>query len=59
MSVLSGKKILLGISGSIAAYKTPDLVRKLIKKGIKLSQKVIGIPFNRFKKSRLFFIQVR
>ena len=33
MSVLSGKKILLGISGSIAAYKTPDLVRKLIKKG--------------------------
>ena len=33
MSVLSGKKILLGISGSIAAYKTPGLVRKLIKKG--------------------------
>lgn len=26
-------KILLGISGGIAAYKTPDLVRKLIKDG--------------------------
>ena len=29
MSQLEGKKILLGISGGIAAYKTPDLVRKL------------------------------
>ena len=28
-----GKKILLGISGSIAAYKTPVLVRQLIKAG--------------------------
>lgn len=33
MSFLSGKKILLGISGGIAAYKTPFLVRALIKKG--------------------------
>jgi phosphopantothenoylcysteine decarboxylase/phosphopantothenate--cysteine ligase len=33
MSVLSGKKILLGVSGGIAAYKTPILVRLLIKKG--------------------------
>ena len=33
MSVLSGKKILLGVSGGIAAYKTPTLVRLLIKKG--------------------------
>lgn len=31
--LLQGKKILLGISGSIAAYKTPDLVRLLIKQG--------------------------
>jgi len=29
MSVLSGKKILLGISGGIAAYKTPLIVRLL------------------------------
>ncbi len=29
MQSLAGKKILLGISGGIAAYKTPDLVRKL------------------------------
>ena len=33
MSILSGKKVLLGISGGIAAYKTPNLVRCLIKKG--------------------------
>lgn len=31
MSVLKGKKILLGISGGIAAYKTASLVRLLIK----------------------------
>jgi len=33
MSVLSGKKVLLGISGGIAAYKTANLVRLLIKAG--------------------------
>ena len=33
MSVLSGKKILLGVSGGIAAYKTASLVRLLIKAG--------------------------
>ena len=33
MSVLSGKNILLGISGGIAAYKTASLVRLLIKAG--------------------------
>lgn len=33
MSILSGKRILLGISGGIAAYKTPHLVRLLKKKG--------------------------
>lgn len=33
MSLLAGKKILLGISGGIAAYKTPLLVRLLIKQG--------------------------
>jgi len=33
MSLLSGKKILLGISGGIAAYKTPLLVRELVKNG--------------------------
>jgi len=31
--MLKGKKILLGITGSIAAYKTPVLVRLLIKAG--------------------------
>jgi phosphopantothenoylcysteine decarboxylase/phosphopantothenate--cysteine ligase len=33
MSVLSGKKIVLGISGGIAAYKTASLVRIFIKAG--------------------------
>lgn len=33
MSVLKGKKILLGISGGIAAYKTAHLVRLFIKSG--------------------------
>ena len=33
MSVLSGKKIILGITGGIAAYKTASLVRLLIKAG--------------------------
>lgn len=33
MSNLKGKKIILAVSGSIAAYKTPQLVRLLIKQG--------------------------
>ncbi|MFW2348675.1 MAG: flavoprotein, partial [Wenyingzhuangia sp.] len=33
MSVLSGKKILLGISAGIAAYKAANLVRLFIKSG--------------------------
>ncbi len=33
MSVLHDKQILVGISGSIAAYKTPNLVRLLVKAG--------------------------
>ena len=31
--LLSGKKIILGVTGSIAAYKTPHLVRLLVKAG--------------------------
>ena len=33
MSILSGKNVLLGISGGIAAYKTSTLVRSFIKAG--------------------------
>ncbi len=36
MSVLSGKKILLGVTGGIAAYKTANLVRLLIKAGAEI-----------------------
>ncbi len=31
--MMQGKKILLGVTGSIAAYKTPELVRQLVKQG--------------------------
>ncbi len=42
MYALSGKKILLGISGGIAAYKTPLLVRNLVQYGAEV--KVIMTP---------------
>ena len=42
MSLFSGKKILLGISGGIAAYKTPSLVRAFIKQGAEV--RVIMTP---------------
>lgn len=42
MSVLSGKKILLGISGGIAAYKTAVLVRLFVKAGAEV--KVVMTP---------------
>jgi phosphopantothenoylcysteine decarboxylase/phosphopantothenate--cysteine ligase len=32
-SVLANKKVILGVTGGIAAYKIPDLVRLLVKKG--------------------------
>lgn len=31
--MLKGRKILLGVTGSIAAYKSPDLVRQFVKSG--------------------------
>ena len=42
MSILSGKKVLLGISAGIAAYKTANLVRLFIKSGAEV--KVIMTP---------------
>jgi len=42
MSVLSGKKVLLGISAGIAAYKTASLVRLFIKSGAEV--KVVMTP---------------
>ena len=42
MHTLGGKKVLLGISGSIAAYKSPQLVRLLIKNGAEV--KVVLTP---------------
>ncbi|GGZ67516.1 bifunctional phosphopantothenoylcysteine decarboxylase/phosphopantothenate--cysteine ligase CoaBC [Algibacter mikhailovii] len=42
MSILSGKNVLLGITGGIAAYKTASLVRLLVKSGA--SVKVIMTP---------------
>lgn len=42
MSLLSGKKILVGVSAGIAAYKTPILVRLFVKAGAEV--KVIMTP---------------
>ena len=42
MSILSGKKVLLGISGGIAAYKTATLVRNFVKAGAEV--KVVLTP---------------
>lgn len=42
MFMLAGKKILIGISGSIAAYKTPLIVRQLIKEGAEV--KIVMTP---------------
>ena len=42
MGVFSEKKILLGISGGIAAYKTPILVRLLKSKGAEV--KIVITP---------------
>ena len=33
MSLLNGKRIILGISGSIAAFKAPIILRLLVKAG--------------------------
>lgn len=33
---VSGKRVLLGISGGIAAYKTPEIVRGLLKAGVEV-----------------------
>lgn len=40
--MLNGKKIIVGITGSIAAYKTPIVVRQLIKMGAEV--KVVMTP---------------
>jgi phosphopantothenoylcysteine decarboxylase/phosphopantothenate--cysteine ligase len=42
VAVLQGKKILIGITGSIAAYKTPLIVRLLVKAGAEV--RVIMTP---------------
>src|SRR5664280_2257946 len=43
--MLKGKKILLGVTGSIAAYKAAILVRLLVKKGAEV--KVIMTPLSK------------
>ncbi len=45
MSVLSGKKVLLGVTAGIAAYKTANLVRLFIKSGAEVQ--VIMTPASR------------
>ena len=40
MMGLTGKHIVLGVSGGIAAYKTPELVRRLRDRGAAVSGRV-------------------
>ena len=42
MSILSGKHILLGVTGSIAAYKAADLASKLAQAGAKVDVLLTG-----------------
>ncbi|MBE0672505.1 MAG: bifunctional phosphopantothenoylcysteine decarboxylase/phosphopantothenate--cysteine ligase CoaBC [Anaerolineales bacterium] len=46
MSVLSGKHILLGVTGSIAAYKAADLASKLAQAGAKVDVLLTGAGEN-------------
>ena len=39
---LQGKKVLLGVSGGIAAYKSPDLVRRLNREGAQVTVMMTG-----------------
>ena len=45
--MLRGKKILLGITGSIAAYKSIFLIRLLVKEGAEVKPKVEEKPKER------------
>ena len=49
--MLSGKRILLGVCGGIAAYKTANLVRLFIKSGAEV--KVVMTPLLRILLLRL------
>lgn len=61
MSLLKGKKILLGITGSIAAYKSAFLIRELVKNGAEVRcivthsalQFIGGITFSTLSKNEI------
>ena len=40
---MKGKRILLGVTGGIAAYKSPDLVRRLIERGAEVQVVMITV----------------
>jgi phosphopantothenoylcysteine decarboxylase / phosphopantothenate---cysteine ligase len=45
MPTLAGKQVLLGVTGGIAAYKAPDLVRRLREQGAEV--RVVLTAFGR------------
>src|SRR5512140_3092272 len=47
MSILSGKRIILGVTGSIAAYKAADLASKLTQAGAQVDVILTG-PAEKF-----------
>lgn len=44
MGPLAGQRILLGVSGGIAAYKAADLVRRLREAGAEVRELRVGEP---------------
>ena len=52
--MLTGKKILIGITGSIAAYKIPLLVRLLKKDGAEV--RVVMTPLQRISSLLLLYL---
>ena len=45
--LLAGKRILLGISGGIAAYKSADLIRRLKERGAEVREGVDAADLHR------------
>ncbi len=43
---MQGKRILLGVTGGIAAYKAADLVRRLLERGVEVQVVMTPRPAN-------------
>ena len=57
MTSLRGKKILLGVSGSIAAYKAALLLRLLMKEGCEVRVIMTSSAYSQIKLNLLFIVR--